>query len=435
MLRERDVDPDEPWPLLLLTEELESASEDRRMWGLPTDHESLVEAVREVRRNEALEFAGVQDDDFGGAYWTRDERLDYSVTMDAWERVRRALEPFDERIVDTSVSWDGHARVVVVGVVGDSAALRAAIAGVPGKERVRFEPRPLLLAELKALRDQVLTAALELETHGIVVQGGSLDPNAGIDLEAGVVEVDVEGPDEDEGRALLRERFGERLGVVWSASGQFEARPRAFASWAADGRALTLHSWHDVNGEAPGPCVVTEHADRVEVELQILTPTGTTTLIGGWRPVRTTVELAAPLGARTVIDRVGNVPRPSWQELRDQPPPEAAARESLLVQLIKRLPRGQRIIDQAVAAWGTALPAALTPPLRAGLAEAAVRQLIETVLEQGTDVERRAVLLELIEGPLLLGPPAAVEALRSADGLATRAAVAATDARLAPRRS
>ena len=412
MLPEPHVDPSP----LLLAEELEAAFENRRMWGLPTDHDSVLEAVREVRRKEHST---------GGTYWTRDEELDDAATTDVWERVGRALEPFDERIAGTRVSWDGHTRVMVIGVVGDAAPLRAAIAGVPGQERVQFEPRLFPVAELEALGDQVMAVEGELETLGIVIQEASVDPDAG------VFEVVVVGPDEAVGRALLRKRFGERVRVVWSASGPFEPRPRAFASWAVDGPALTLHSWHDWNGEAPGPCVVTEHADRVDVELQILTPTGPTTLIGGWMPVRTTVELAAPLGARTVVDRVGNVPRPSWQELRDQPPPaEGAARESLLVELIRNLAGGQRIIDRAVAAWGTALPATLTPPLRTRLAEAAVRQLLEAVLAHGNDAERRAVLVELIEAPILLGPPVAEEAIRSAEGPATRAAVAATDATL-----
>jgi len=417
VLPERDVDPSP----LLLAEEFEAAFESRRMWGLPTDDGSLVEAVREAR---------LKQHSAGGNYWTQDEQLDDAATVRVWERVDRALEPFDERLAGTRVSWDGHTRVMVIGAVGDLAPLRAAIAGVPGQERVRFEPRPFPLAELEALGDQVETAIDELETLGIVFQESWSDPDAG------VYEVVVAGPDEDGGRAALHERFGERLRVNWSARGPFEPRPRAFASWAADGRILTLHCWHDLNGEAPGPCVVTEHADRVEIELQILTPTGPTTLIGGWEPVRTTVELAAPLGARTVVDRVGNVPRPSWQELRDHPPPaRAEARESLLVQLIQRLPAGQRIIDHAVAEWGTALPTALTPPLRARLAEPEVRQLIEAVLAHGNDTERRAVLVELIENPILLGPAAAVAAIRSAEGPATRAAVAATDATLAQRRS
>jgi hypothetical protein len=411
LLPEPFEDPDEP-AVVVLADELAAAAESRRGWELPVDHASLLQAVRDVRTGGRMH---------GGVYWTAAEERDDQAVHDLPEHVDAALAPFTPRLAGTRWRWEGTKRIYEVGVVGDPTPLREAVSRVRFAERVRVVCRTVSEEALEALGEDVWAASDELEALGIVLQGGG--PNT----EAGTYDLMVVGPDEARGGAALQSRFGERLRVDWIAAGTSESQPRAFATWTAEDRSLTVHSWHDYNGEQPGSCTVAQYTDRVEVELRVLVPTGFTTLIGGWQPIRETIELDEPLGSRAVVDRTGGVSRPSWDELRGQeaqPAPDGAA---AFAKLVAALPRGRRIVRDVVRVWGHPVLGALAAGLRPRLSEPAVLALLEFVLDGNDDAARRAVLVYVVEDTLLNGSERGRRQLRSASGPATRAAIAATD--------
>ncbi len=404
-------DPDEP-SLVVLAEELEVAAESRRGWELSVDHASLVQALRDVRAGGRMS---------GGVYWTAEEERDDQAVDGLYEQVDAALVPFASRLAGTRLKWEDGKRTYEVGVVGDPAPLRDAVRMVPYAERVRIVSRTVSEEALKPVGQAVWAAKDELETLGIVLQGMSLN------VAAGVYELMVVGPDEPRGRAVLRERFGERVRVDWIAAATTESQPRAFASWTAEGRLLTVYSWHDRNGEEPGSSTFAEYADRVEVGLRVLVPTGFTTDIGGWHPIRETVELDEPLGSRDVVDRTGGVVRPCWDDLSRAAVDTAPDRGAAFAQLVAALPRGRQIVRDVERDWGHSVLGALAEHLRPRLGEPPVLALLERVLAGEDDGARRAVLVHLVEDTLLYGDDRSRQALRAASGPATRAAIAATD--------
>lgn len=420
VLREPYEDLDEP-SLVLLAEELEMAAESRRDWELSVEHASLVEAVRDVRASGRTH---------GGVYWTAAEERDDQAVADLPEHIDNKLEPFVSRLAGSRWRWEDDKRIYEVGVVGDPAPLREAVAVVPLADRVRIVSRLVSEEELEDIGEAVWAALEELEALGIIFQEG------GANTDAGVYDLTVVGPDEERGRAVLRERFGEELlRVRWAAAAEVEAQPRAFATWATRGRQLTVHSWHDHNGEAPGGCTFTEHADRVEVELRVLVPTGCTTLIGGWQPIRETVELDAPLGTRQVIDRTADIPRPSWDELRNTPTEQAPDAAAAFAELVAAVPSGAEVVREVDRIWGTPVLGAIAERLRPRLAERPVLDLLERVLAGEDDGARRAVLVYLVEDTLLYGDEQARKALATASGPATLTAIATTNHTINGRRS
>jgi hypothetical protein len=80
--------------------------------------------------------------------------------------------------------------------------------------------------------------------------------------------------------------------------------PRAFGSWATDGRLLVVFYPLDNNGEQPERREVVELEDSVRVTVIIREPAAGVgrTDVGGYRAMRAEVELRKPLGARAVID-------------------------------------------------------------------------------------------------------------------------------------
>jgi hypothetical protein len=232
LLPEPFEDPDEP-AVVVLADELAAAAESRRGWELPVDHASRLQAVRDVRIGGRMH---------GGVYWTAAEERDDAAVHDLPEHVGAALAPFTPRLAGTRWRWEGTKRIYEVGVVGDPTPLREAVSGVRFAGRVRVVCRTVSEEALEALGEAVWAASDELEALDIVLQGGGGDP------EAGAYELMVVGPDEARGRAVLQSRFGERLRVDWIAAGTSESQPRAFATWTAEDRSLTVHSWHDHNG-------------------------------------------------------------------------------------------------------------------------------------------------------------------------------------------
>jgi hypothetical protein len=92
-------------------------------------------------------------------------------------------------------------------------------------------------------------------------------------------------------------------------------RPQPFGSWLAEGDRLHVFYGPGLKRERPGRCVAVECEDGVIVALSILDWLGPKSLLGGFNPFARTVELAAPLGGRPLIDNADDRARPHWTDV------------------------------------------------------------------------------------------------------------------------
>lgn len=174
---------------------------------------------------------------------------------------------------------------------------------------------PVDESTLWRLADQIWGSEEELRAAGLELLGEGPMP----DEELGVVDVQCVGLDRERALRVLRERFGPRIRVDWLGPEDHRPVARAFGTWTAEGRELTVFYGIDRNGERERSCAVVEDADAVTVTVTIGRPVGGGTLIGGYRLCQARLVLAAPLADRPVIDGSTGRERPSlaaWRARR-----------------------------------------------------------------------------------------------------------------------
>jgi len=165
------------------------------------------------------------------------------------------------------------------------------------------------------LADQIWGSEEELRAAGLALLGEGPMP----DEDLGVVDVQCIGLDREGALHVLRERFGPRIRVDWLGPEAYRPVARAFGTWTAEERELTVFYGIDRNGERERSRAVVEDAETVTVTVTISRPVGGTSLIGGHRLCEATVSLAAPLAGRLVVDGSTGRERPSlaaWRARR-----------------------------------------------------------------------------------------------------------------------
>jgi len=173
---------------------------------------------------------------------------------------------------------------------------------------------PVDESTLWRLAEQIWGSEKELRAAGLELLGEGPMP----DEELGVVDVQCVGLDRERALHVLRERFGPRIRVDWLGPETYRPVARAFGTWTAEGRELTVFYGIDRNGERERSWAVVEDDDAVTVTVTIGQPVGGTTLIGGHRLCSATVSLARGLGDRRVIDGATGRERPSLAAWRAQ---------------------------------------------------------------------------------------------------------------------
>jgi len=174
---------------------------------------------------------------------------------------------------------------------------------------------PVEESTLWRLAEQIWGSEKELQHAGLELLGEGPMP----DEDLGVVDVQCVGLDRERALRVLRERFGALVRVVWLGTEDHRPVPRAFGTWTAEGRELTVFYGIDRNGEQERSCAVAEDDDAVTVSVTIGQPVGATTMVGGYRQCQARLMLAAPLADRPVIDGSTGRERPSlaaWRARR-----------------------------------------------------------------------------------------------------------------------
>ena len=230
--------------------------------------------------------------------------------QDEFEPVLRRVIALDspEPLAGCHTGWrDGHP-VMVISATNENNDIVNRLRDELGVDRVvvdicRYSRRQLEDVSLRIHRDRQ-----------------ELDALAGIDVWQSRVDIDsIEihylAPDRGRAEALLRQRYGDVVHAMWDGPNRMRETPHPFATWTADADSLTVFYALDHNGQQPCGCRVEEHEDRVLVHLTILEPQGLVTLIGGYKPTHATVQLAAPLGERPILDASCATVRPRWRPL------------------------------------------------------------------------------------------------------------------------
>jgi hypothetical protein len=116
----------------------------------------------------------------------------------------------------------------------------------------------------------------------------------------------------DQARAehILTARYGDFATFEYHSAARRGLPPQPFGSWLAEGTSLHVFYGLGRNGERPGTCAASETDDGVIVQPSVLDWLGAKTLVGGFTPAHATVELAAALSDRSVIDNADNRARP-----------------------------------------------------------------------------------------------------------------------------
>jgi hypothetical protein len=165
-------------------------------------------------------------------------------------------------------------------------------------------PAGLTEEQIERQSDAVFEQMDELAALGIELLGSSIKPT-------GEIEVQYMAGDQHAAEQVFRERFGEIVRPRWEGATRAPTFTAfAFGSWLSEEDRLTVFYGLPLNGQRPGGCLAFETEQAVIVSLQILTPRGPRTLIGGFTPSHATVRLERPLGQRAVIDDPANRSRP-----------------------------------------------------------------------------------------------------------------------------
>jgi hypothetical protein len=275
---------------------IDDVASQRTEAGLPVDPESVRRAIQNSeRRGYPLP----------GLFYTPEEEYE-SETVD------HQLAAFAEALaIDAGAEvgqvawcWRNGKRAVEVSVKNDVERYRRLLTASLGSDRVIVKSAHYSERELGELCERIGEDMAELGELGIqlAIWGPSEDS----------VEVAYFAVDRERAGRLLIERYGAAIVPKWLGPSSVAEQPQPFGSFVSEGTQLTVFYPLSHNGVQPGNCVAQELPDRVIVSLTVLVPHGAQTLVGGFKPADATVQLAEPLGQRTVIDAAHDLPRPQW---------------------------------------------------------------------------------------------------------------------------
>lgn len=237
-------------------------------------------------------------------FLTAEEEADTWGDMERVERARAVLAEAGDAFGGLEVCWHEGRRAVRVRLVAERERYERLLVEALGPGRVVIEPARYSERELTALHERVNAEMDALARDGIyLVSTAPL---------AGGIAIEYVATGAERAERILRERFGAFATLTYRRASLRGLRPQPFGSWLAEGSRLHVFYGLGRNGERPGPCAAAETDDGVIVQLSILDWLGAKTLIGGFIPAHATVELAAPLGDRPVIDNADNRARPHW---------------------------------------------------------------------------------------------------------------------------
>jgi hypothetical protein len=223
------------------------------------------------------------------------------------ERARAVLAGADDAVAAVEVCWHEGRRAVLVRLVNDRDRHEARLVEALGRDRVVVVEAPFSCRELEELHTRVVRAADDLRREGIhLMESGPHE---------GLIAIAYYAADAERAERVLRERFGAFATFAHRGASLRGLRPQPFGSWHAEGRTLRVFYGLERNGERPGMCTAVELDDAVIVQLSILDSLGAKTLIGGFTPAHATVELAAPVAERIVVDNADNRARPHWTQV------------------------------------------------------------------------------------------------------------------------
>lgn len=240
-------------------------------------------------------------------FLTAAEQEDAYGDRERVERARAVLADAGDTVCELELDWREGRRVVRVWLTAEREHYERLLAEALGSDRVIVEPARRSAREVRALHERVQTEWRELEPEGIHVS--SYGPRRDR------VAISYYATHPARAERLLAARWGDFATFSWLGASRRGLRPQPFGSWLVEGNRLHVFYGLGRNGERPGPCTAAEAEDGVIVQLSILDWLGPKRLLGGFTPEHATVELAAPLGERPVIDNADNRARPHWTEV------------------------------------------------------------------------------------------------------------------------
>jgi hypothetical protein len=164
------------------------------------------------------------------------------------------------------------------------------------------EGRPEHLRPLNDLGERMLRDPY-LEAHGVTVF------STGVDFDREILTIEVAAADEDKASALVRQRYGDRVEIEVVAPSAFIVEDVAWECWTPGPGADQLSVWllDSTDGSDLRPLVSeTEH----EVVVTLRGPRWQGASLAMALKVEKRIQLAAPLGARTVVDGASGQRRP-----------------------------------------------------------------------------------------------------------------------------
>jgi hypothetical protein len=190
----------------------------------------------------------------------------------------------------------------------------------PGRtpEEIYMPPRPDaddVVAGSERFSDDELAAAherLQADADALAHEGIRL---MSFGRQDGRLAIEYCAPERERAEDILLDRYGGFATLAYQGASRWALRPQPFGSWLAEENRLHVFYGLGLNGERPGPCVAAECSDGVVVALSVLDWIGAKRLLGGFTPSHATVELAAPVGDRPVIDNAANRARPHWRHV------------------------------------------------------------------------------------------------------------------------
>src|SRR5690242_15132673 len=240
-------------------------------------------------------------------FFTPEEEADTYGDSERVERARAVLADAGDAFCELEVCWHDGRRAVRVWLTAERERYERRLVEALGRDRVLVEPARRSAREVEALHERVRAEAAELAQEGIRLS--STGPRRDR-LALAYWAADAAGAER-----VLHERYGDFATFAYLGASPRGLSPQAFGSWLAEGSRLHVFYGLGRNGERPGTCTVVESDDGVIVQLSVLDWLGAKTLIGGFTPAHATVELAARLGDRPVIDNADNRARPHWTQV------------------------------------------------------------------------------------------------------------------------
>jgi hypothetical protein len=164
------------------------------------------------------------------------------------------------------------------------------------------EGRPEHLRPLNDLSERMICDP-HLKAHGITIF------STGVDFDREILTVEVAAADEDAASAVVRERYGDRVEIEVVAPSAFVVEDVAWECWTPGPAPDQLSIWllDSTDGSDLRPLVSeTEHAVVVTLRGPRWQGASATMAL----KVEKRIQLAAPLGARYVVDGATGVRRP-----------------------------------------------------------------------------------------------------------------------------